>query len=437
MPTLALPVLPDLLALHEADPQRFPVLLETGSGEGWDILLALPQQVHCAAAGAGAAFLAGFEAEWHERPVAVTDAAHVPFRGGWFVYLGYEMLHVLEPSVAARDQRHAFPLAVRMRIPAAIQIDRRHGQAWLFAESAHGLHALQAAIAATPAVSGSEAVLLESLQEEDERIFLRNVAMVQDYIRAGDVFQVNLSRRWHARLTPQASAAQLYRALRAGNPVPFGGIAWLGARQSIVSASPERLLRVEAGRALTRPIAGTWPRDPDPLRDAQQRTQLLAHPKERAEHVMLVDLERNDLGRVCLPGSVQVEELMGVASYAWVHHIESTVSGQLRHGVTPGALLRALFPGGTITGCPKVRTMQIIRELEPQARNAYTGSMGYMNLDGDLDLNILIRSAMVDGQQAEFSAGAGIVADSQPRRELEETRAKARGMLRALGAAAA
>lgn len=435
MPILALPALPDLLALHEADPQRFPVLLETGSGDGWDILLALPQQVHRADAGEGATFLARFETEWRERPDAVADAAHVPFRGGWFVYLGYEMLHVLEPSVVARDEQPAFPLAVRMRIPAAIQIDRRRGQAWLFAESRHSLHELRAAIAATPAASGSAAALLESLQEEDEQIFLDNVATVQDYIRAGDVFQVNLSRRWHARLTSQASAAQLYRTLRAGNPVPFGGIASLGERQSIVSASPERLLRVKAGRALTRPIAGTWPRDPDPLRDALQREQLLAHPKERAEHVMLVDLERNDLGRVCLPGSVRVEELMGVASYAWVHHIESTVSGRLQPGVTPGALLRALFPGGTITGCPKVRTMQIIRELEPQARNAYTGSMGYVNIDGDLDLNILIRSAMIDDRRAEFSAGAGIVADSQPQRELAETRAKVRGMLRAFGAA--
>jgi anthranilate synthase component 1 len=160
---------------------------------------------------------------------------------------------------------------------------------------------------------------------------------------------------------------------------------------------------------------------------------LLAHPKERAEHIMLVDLERNDLGRICQPGSIKVEEMMGVHTYAYVHHIESSITGRLQDGVTPAQILRALFPGGTITGCPKVRTMQIIRELEQTPRLAYTGSMGYLNLDGDMDLNILIRSFMLSGNQLNLRAGAGIVADSDPERELNETRAKAKGLLKALG----
>ena len=166
---------------------------------------------------------------------------------------------------------------------------------------------------------------------------------------------------------------------------------------------------------------------------AERIRELVGHPKERAEHVMLIDLERNDLGRVCTPGSVEVDELMTVESYAHVHHIVSNVRGRLRADIAPGEVIRAVFPGGTITGCPKVRCMQIIAELEGEGRSAYTGAMGWLNRDGDMDLNILIRSAEVQGELVRFRTGAGIVADSDPQRELEETRAKARGMLRALG----
>jgi len=166
--------------------------------------------------------------------------------------------------------------------------------------------------------------------------------------------------------------------------------------------------------------------------DAALRARLQVHPKERAEHVMLVDLERNDLGRVCEPGSVKVATLMEIASYRHVHHIESTVCGQLRPGMRIFDVLRAVFPGGTITGCPKVRTMQIIHELEQTSRRSYTGSVGYLNHDGSFDFNILIRSFLLRGRELAFRAGAGIVADSIPQRELDETRAKARGLLRAL-----
>jgi anthranilate synthase component 1 len=159
----------------------------------------------------------------------------------------------------------------------------------------------------------------------------------------------------------------------------------------------------------------------------------MAHPKERAEHIMLIDLERNDLGRICVPGTIEVNELMVLESYAHVHHIVSNVRGRLRDDVSPGEVIRAVFPGGTITGCPKVRCMEIIAELEQHARSAYTGSMGYINRDGSMDLNILIRSMISRGEQLQLRAGAGIVADSDARAELGETRAKARGLLRAVG----
>jgi anthranilate synthase component 1 len=166
--------------------------------------------------------------------------------------------------------------------------------------------------------------------------------------------------------------------------------------------------------------------------DGSRMRELIANPKERAEHVMLIDLERNDLGRVCVPGSIMVDEMMTVESYAHVHHIVSNVRGRLRAGVTPGQIIRALFPGGTITGCPKVRTMQIIAALEGVGRGAYTGALGYLNRDGSMDLNILIRTLALNGNHVRLRAGAGIVADSDAGHELEETRAKARGMLRAL-----
>jgi anthranilate synthase component 1 len=164
--------------------------------------------------------------------------------------------------------------------------------------------------------------------------------------------------------------------------------------------------------------------------------ELLGHPKERAEHIMLIDLERNDLGRVAVPGSVEVSELMVLESYATVHHIVSNVCARRRPGTTPGEIIRAVFPGGTITGCPKVRCMEIISELEGKARGPYTGAMGYLNRDGSLDLNILIRTMVRSGHQLSFRAGAGIVADSIPDRELEETRIKARGMVSSLQAVA-
>jgi anthranilate synthase component 1 len=269
------------------------------------------------------------------------------------------------------------------------------------------------------------------VEEDRPEDFVRGVERVLDYLRAGDIFQANLSRAWRADFEGELDPAALFARLRDANPAPFAGV-FAGDGWAVVSGSPERLVSVHDDVVETRPIAGTRPRLPGDD-EAGRIRELVGHPKERAEHVMLIDLERNDLGRVCRPGTVEVDELMSVESYAHVHHIVSNVRGRLRGGVTPGEVIRAVFPGGTITGCPKVRCMQIIAELEGVGRGAYTGAMGWLGRDGDMDLNILIRSAEVEGRHLRFRTGAGVVADSDPQRELDETRAKARGMLRALG----
>jgi anthranilate synthase component 1 len=278
---------------------------------------------------------------------------------------------------------------------------------------------------AGPAVRGE-------VHEEEPARFLRVVEAALEAIGRGDVYQANLSRRWRAQLAPGMDEGELYRRLRAANPAPFAGIARL-PEFSVLSSSPERLISIENGIASTRPIAGTRPRGRDAHADAELRADLRLNEKERAEHVMLVDLERNDLGRICRAGSVKVDEFMTIESYAHVHHIVSNVRGELADDITPGRAIAAVFPGGTITGCPKVRCMQLLAELEAEPRDAYTGSMGYLSIDGTLDLNILIRTITVDDGAIEFRTGAGIVADSSPAAELEETRAKARGLLRALG----
>jgi anthranilate synthase component 1 len=249
------------------------------------------------------------------------------------------------------------------------------------------------------------------------------------------VYQTNLSRQWRGESPDSIDPILIYQRLRAANPGPFAALLRDGDF-AVISSSPERLLSIRGNIASTRPIAGTRPRGSTPGEDAALVRTLLGSEKERAEHVMLIDLERNDLGRVCRAGSVQVDEYMALETYAHVHHIVSNVSGRLSQDISPIGVLRAMFPGGTITGCPKVRCMQIIAELEGAGRGAYTGSLGYLNRDGSCDFNILIRTISADAHGVRFRAGAGIVADSNPRQELAETRAKAKGLLRAFGSAA-
>ncbi|GGP21342.1 aminodeoxychorismate synthase component I [Silvimonas iriomotensis] len=415
----------DLAALHAASPARFPLLMQSSGQTGWDILLALPQTGRVYRQAEGAQFLADLAA----LPVEPSASSDLPFTGGWGVYAAYELLEQFEPTVPHRDCGDV-PVAALWRCPAAVLHDRARQRWLLVAETAAALDELAAAVAATAAPLAMP-VVVASVTEDDPQAFLDGVLASKRYVYEGDVFQVNLSRAWDIHLASGA-AGDVYTRLRTANPAPFSAICHLDG-YDIISSSPERLVKVRNGVIETRPIAGTHPRSSDPAEDARLKAQLLATVKERAEHIMLVDLERNDLGRVAEPGTVEVDELMAVASYAYVHHIESNVRARLRRDINPAQVLRALFPGGTITGCPKVRCMQIIRELEQRPRHAYTGSLGYIGKDGSMDLNILIRTFLMHEQHLYVRAGAGIVADSDPERELQETRHKARGLLRALG----
>jgi anthranilate synthase component 1 len=422
---------PDLVGLQASQPQRYPGLFLSSGDTGWDVLFAFPQEVARITPADG---LHGLQAHpaMQLQPHASSDHG-LPFSGGWLCAFAYELGGLFEPSVGQFEDDTDFPLAWLMRIPAAILFDRANGRCVLMAEAGQSalLDSLQRDLEVPPPPVAAVPAL-RMLQEDDPAVFLAGVARIQDYIRAGDVFQVNLSRGWQAAFTEPVAAASLLARLMQMNPAPFSALLQMD-EWAIVSSSPERLVRLGCDGVLeTRPIAGTHPRSEDATEDAALRARLQAHPKERAEHVMLVDLERNDLGRVCEPGSVEVAALMEIASYRHVHHIESTVRGRLRSGMRVFDALRAVFPGGTITGCPKVRTMQIIRELEQATRRSYTGSVGYINRDGSFDFNILIRSFLLRGRELTFRAGAGIVADSVAARELDETRAKARGLLRAL-----
>ncbi|MFO0881513.1 MAG: aminodeoxychorismate synthase component I [Gemmataceae bacterium] len=250
-----------------------------------------------------------------------------------------------------------------------------------------------------------------------------------EYVHAGDCFQVNLAQRL---LTPwREPPLSLYQRLRERNPAPFAGYFEMGA-VSIVSASPERFLRLRQGEVETRPIKGTRPRGKTADEDADRARELLGSEKDRAENVMIVDLLRNDLGRVCRFGSVQVEAVCRLESYPTVHHLVSDVRGTLRPGLGAIDLLRAAFPGGSITGAPKVRAMEIIAELEPVVRGPYCGSLGYLSFDGAMDTSILIRTFTTAGGWAQFPVGGGIVADSRPEIEYAETLHKAAGLLRSL-----
>lgn len=426
---------PDLLALGADNPERYPFLLESSAGAAaqsrFDMLLAFPGQ---------AIELAASRPEEFDFFNALDDTfarehtpqmQSLPFVGGWFFYLGYEMAGQVEPTLDLPVSGDGLPLALAVRCPAAIIHDRRTAALHVLAEQndRDRVAAMLDDLARTAPRPCDPEPVSASLHEAPPADYTAQVETARELILAGDIFQANLSRAWRGELAHDTEPARLYAALRQANPAPFSGLMqWRG--RAVISSSPERLLSLSGDTARTRPIAGTRPRGV--CADARDTRAMLAHPKERAEHVMLIDLERNDLGRVCRPGSVRVDELMVAETYAHVHHIVSSVCGQLRPEIGPGAALRAVFPGGTITGCPKVRCMEIIAQLEGGVRGAYTGSFGYLSRCGQMDSNILIRSITQIGRQITLRAGAGIVADSNSERELQETRAKARGVLKSL-----
>jgi anthranilate synthase component 1 len=430
----------DLLSVHAAAPGDWPFLLGSEAGSPalarWSVLLR--QDGRTLAWSSVEAVGRGFLDQLRELTALADTRSCVPkvlpFHSGWFLYLGYELAGQIEPSLNLPSSRDRLPLAYAARCPAALIHDHLRGETWLAAESDRWLERVSEELNQLDRADCSEMTLPTfEVQADEAGLFLSGVERIKRYILDGDVFQVNLSRGWTARSGGDLDPVMVYRALAGANPAPFAGLARLPGG-TIVSSSPERLVEVRDGVAQTRPIAGTRPRGDSPNEDLGLSAELLAHPKERAEHIMLIDLERNDLGRVCVSGSVEVDELMAIESYTHVHHIVSNVRGRLSPQRDAVDVIAAVFPGGTITGCPKVRCMEIIAELEQVGRSFYTGSMGYLGDDGALDLNILIRSMLVTERSVTFRTGAGIVADSQAGAELAETEAKARGLLRALNA---
>jgi anthranilate synthase component 1 len=437
----------DLVELHRCHTSRYPCLLQSTAHGRYDILFAFPgDSLVLDASGnlqgegdcqhVSGDFLEGLDQWWCENSDVNFCDSGLPFTGGWFIYLGYELAAQIETCLRLPEALSGLPVAMATRFRSAVIQDHRQNTTWVVAEPGQQELAqwISTDIAAMSQHRGENAVKnpVVAVTEADPFLYTRAVSQILDYIREGDVFQVNLSRQWDIDFSQPVDPVGIYRQLCIHNPAPFSGLLSLGDA-TLISSSPERLVAVRDGVVETRPIAGTRPRSHTSSVDKAYSTELLAHPKERAEHIMLIDLERNDLGRICVPGSIEVNELMALESYAHVHHIVSNIRGLLRCDVTPGQVMRAVFPGGTITGCPKVRCMEIIAELEQEARGGYTGSMGYLNRDGSMDLNILIRTMVSHASRISLRAGAGIVADSDPDAELAETRAKARGLLRALG----
>ncbi len=268
-------------------------------------------------------------------------------------------------------------------------------------------------------------------EETGQSAFERMVRRAQEYIAAGDIYQVNLSRRFVVqRGAGAADMLAIHGRLRRVSPSPHAAFLRLGDRE-VVSSSPELFLKMVGRSIRTRPIKGTRPRGANPRSDAALRAELEASPKERAELVMITDLERNDLGQVCEFGSVRVTRLLEVETFEQVHHMVSTIEGKLCDGTSHARALAACLPGGSISGAPKIRACQIIEELEPVPRGLYTGVLGYLGLNGVSQLSIVIRTLVREHGQLHFHAGAGIVADSDPSAEFEETQAKASGLLHA------
>jgi para-aminobenzoate synthetase component 1 len=401
----------------------------------------------------------------YDQLFALTRESHIaarpglpPFYGGAVGYLSYDWIRTIEsmPSLAQDDL--GLPLLQFAFVDLVAALDhadhrlylmycpplsrfRSEPREKLYREGCDRLAELEARLAGpvTPLHLSGEHDPMEFVPDQPRASYTDRVRRCQEYIAAGDIYQANLSHRFTvktARCTPSLSRAPLplmhYGRLRAINPSPFSACLCFD-HVALVCSSPERLVRLSGRRADTRPIAGTRPRGRNAEEDRRLLAELRANPKERAEHLMLVDLERNDLGRVCEYGSVRVEDFMTIEQYSHVSHLVSNVAGDLRPDVSGRELIKAVFPGGTITGVPKIRCMEIIEELEPTRRGPYTGSLGYISWSGELDFNILIRTLLLTGDGGYLQVGAGIVADSDPDSEYDETLHKADAFFTALG----
>lgn len=365
----------------------------------------------------------------------------LPFHGGWIGWFGYDLGRHIESLPCRAQSDHALPDYVISEYDRALVEDRIDKRLYVAgagdpppdADSllAHADDALQRSCSTDPAlVCADPAATPPPRSSLDRDHYCHAVQRILAYIRAGDVYQANFSHRFDARA--RVPSWDLYRRLRAASPAPHGCYLALPRGPRILSISPERFLHRRGRRVETRPIKGTRPRDSQPTVDAHLRNELLQSEKERAELLMIVDLLRNDLGRVARIGTVRVEELRELVAHPTVHHAVATIAADLDPQVDATALLAATMPGGSVTGAPKIRAMEILGELEEVRRGPYSGSAGYIGYDGDLSLNILIRTLVQTGHDVTFHVGGGIVADSDPDAEYDETLAKARPMLRAL-----
>ena len=369
-----------------------------------------------------------------------------PFQGGAVGYLGYELGAHLEGLASPPPGPHDVPDMVLMLCDVVVAVDHGARRAHILssglpeadpaARAARARRRLDHAAARLARVASlppppAPAAPARVSAEVTRAAYETAVRRVIDYILAGDVFQANISQRFTAPLPAPLTPLDLYRRMQAVNPAPFSAYLRLGGLV-VASSSPERLLRLDGDRVETRPIKGTRPRGVSPADDDALAAELWASAKDRAENVMIVDLLRNDLSRVCRDDDVEVPALCAVERFATVMHLVSTVTGRLREGLGPVDLLQACLPGGSITGAPKIRAMEIIAELEGTRRGAYCGALGWIGFDGALDTSVVIRTCTVRDGTVAFSAGGGVVADSDPAAEYEETLAKARGMFAAL-----
>jgi len=424
-------------SLFAAQPALFSALLENPAGEGHQFLVSrsgVCLQVQAPGSQQGRTFFTSWRRHLRQLPARV-DVPGIRC----LIYAGYEAGGLME-SLPVPKTVPAGPLMYAFFPEWSICMLPASGEVHLTATAAESLDMLEGMLRRlkhdvdTHAGPHAGPVAASGPGVTEADAYKRAVERVKAYIAAGDIFQANIARFWRLPL-PESRLLPLYGRLRRVNPAPFAAFMRIDTGRTplhILSASPERLFRLGTDGCIeTRPIAGTRRRG-EGAQDSVLEQEMLLSAKERAEHVMLVDLERNDLGRVCRPGTVEVNERMVVERYATVQHIVSNVRGQLRAGMDVVDVFRAMFPGGTITGCPKVRCMEIIHELEPQARGPYTGGIGYVGWDGSADMNILIRTFWHQDGVLHWAAGAGIVADSDPQSELVETGHKAAGLLRAL-----
>ena len=356
----------------------------------------------------------------------------IPFLLGGVGYFSYDLLHLLEDIHSQSVDDIGFPDCHMAFYDTVIAFDHHENKGYVASitenkvdEVIERLSSQQSKIQTQK--SKPETInFVSSFTKED---YIKAVLKAKEYIAGGDIYQVNLSQRFSTEI--DISPYDLYLRLREASPAPFSAYLDFG-KAAVLSSSPERFLKVDGGYIETRPIKGTRPRGDSAEKDERLKRELEVSDKDRAEHIMIVDLERNDLGRVCKYGTVRVEENMTVESFAQVHHMVSSVTGELKKGVSLMDIIKATFPGGSITGAPKVRAMEIIEELEPTKRGVYTGSIGYIGFNGKMDLNIAIRTMLVTDEKVHFSVGGGIVADSDPEAEYQETLDKAKGMLEAL-----